>query len=451
MFVRRLARAVIAWEWLFLLALLPAVLVAPHKLAVGLLLVPLLWLFRGLATGRILPLTALNPPMLLLLFMVLVSMFATFDIAFSFSKIAGMVYGVAVFYGVAAAAQRSHGWLWAGVALFFGAGLGIANVSLLTVRWPQKLPLLSSALARIPDILINFPGAVGAVSANEVAGVLLWIVPGVLVLAGAFFLRLPTWRRQLPRWQFLGVIILLPLTALFLTSTLLLTQSRAALLGFGGAFLFVVIVVAGRYRRFILFGAAAVIIATTGAAAIGTFDPVDAGKFVFMQAGVNTEEISDPINTLAGRQEIWTRALYGIQDFPFTGMGMNTFRRMVHILYPFFLIMPDFDVAHAHNHLLQTALDLGLPGLIAYIAIWFGAAGMLWEIWHKSTSFYLRGLALGFAASLLAYFLYGIFDTVALGARPAFLFWWLLGLVAGLHRLTVSVSSPLRLPHTSPR
>jgi O-antigen ligase len=31
----------------------------------------------------------------------------------------------------------------------------------------------------------------------------------------------------------------------------------------------------------------------------------------------------------AGRMELWSRAIYGIQDFPITGMGMNAFRKVM--------------------------------------------------------------------------------------------------------------------------
>jgi hypothetical protein len=81
---------------------------------------------------------------------------------------------------------------------------------------------------------------------------------------------------------------------------------------------------------------------------------------------------------------------------------------------------------------------LGLPGLSAYLALWFGAGKMLWTSWSRTSSLWLRALAIGLAGSLLAYFVYGVFDTVALGARPGFLFWVLLGLVASLYQVVGS-------------
>ena len=37
---------------------------------------------------------------------------------------------------------------------------------------------------------------------------------------------------------------------------------------------------------------------------------------------------------------------------------MNTFRHVVHLLYPLFTISPDIDFGHAHNEFLQAAIDL---------------------------------------------------------------------------------------------
>jgi putative inorganic carbon (HCO3(-)) transporter len=168
-----------------------------------------------------------------------------------------------------------------------------------------------------------------------------------------------------------------------------------------------------------------------------------AGGNPFVQSEADGEggygEIFDsgPSSTesLEGRLEIWSRALYGLEDFPFTGMGVGTFRRVLPVLYPRFLTSPDSDIAHAHNHLLQVGLDLGLPGLIAYVALWLLAGVMLWRSWRLRENGWQGALVIGFAGALVAYFVYGMVDTVALGAKPGFIFWLELGLVTGMHQL----------------
>lgn len=153
------------------------------------------------------------------------------------------------------------------------------------------------------------------------------------------------------------------------------------------------------------------------------------------------------LNSLQGRLEVWSRAIYGIQDFPFTGMGMNAFRKVVNVLYPLFLVSPDTDIGHAHNEFLQAALDLGIPGLIAFIALYIGAFWMLWEIWKNTVVGQddilsnARPLVLGLGGGLLAHMLYGLTDAVALGAKPGLLFWMLLGLIAGLYGQVILVTN----------
>ncbi len=170
-------------------------------------------------------------------------------------------------------------------------------------------------------------------------------------------------------------------------------------------------------------------------------------------------------DSFQGRLEVWSGAIYGIRDFPFTGMGMNTFRRVVLVLYPLSNISS--DVGHAHNEFLQAALDLGIPGLIAFVALYIAAFWMLIRTWQfegvdgqpetrgqhsfiprTQTSGWLsvlnisplanarlvRMAVLGLGGGLLAHLLWGLTDAMALGSRPAFVFWILLGLISGLHQ-----------------
>jgi O-antigen ligase len=145
--------------------------------------------------------------------------------------------------------------------------------------------------------------------------------------------------------------------------------------------------------------------------------------------------------SLASRLEIWSRAIYGIQDFPFTGMGMNVFRKVVHVLYPLFTISSDVDIASAHNNILQTALDLGIPGMIAYVGIWSAAAWMLAGIFRHSENQLHRRIAIGLGAGLLAQFIFGMSDAIPLGAKVG-IFWWVaLAISAALFRLEIRAKS----------
>jgi putative inorganic carbon (HCO3(-)) transporter len=415
-------RVFIAAEIVLVGLLLPVALFpSPGRLA-ALLLLPLLWLLRPRLGLPLLPVTPLNSALLLLLVMVLVTVLITPDLGWSLPKVAGVVYGALLLLATVSVVRLEPRLFWPAVALLLLAGLGVAALGLLTMQSSVKLPLIQPVVERLPSLSLQ---AGQLVNPNEVAGVLLWMAPLALALC---FAALRHWRRRLlPPWLSLLLVAL----ALVLAGALVLTQSRAGLLGYSTALLFLAAAFAGRYRR-ILFGLLAALLLM----GLIAFVAAPEGFEVLFRGGVPPGDAGGAVNSLDGRREIWSRARYVIQDFPFTGVGLNNFRRVVPLLYPLFLISPSFDFAHAHNHLLQTAAELGIPGLIAYLALWMGATWLLWQSWPRAQQPLLRAAVAGIAASLLAYFVYGLLDAVALGARPGFLFWLLLALAAALPHLT---------------
>jgi putative inorganic carbon (HCO3(-)) transporter len=244
-------------------------------------------------------------------------------------------------------------------------------------------------------------------------------------------------------WQLVGVTVLCLLAALFLGMVFLLTQSRGGYIGLALTLLaLLLIAVPARWRWYGLV-LMVVLVLVLGFVVSSHWEAVRTWA-------TNPETNSAfSLNSLQARLEIWPRAVYGIQDFPFTGMGMGTFRKVVPVLYPLFGASPDIDIGHAHNEFLQAALDLGIPGLIAFIALYLGAFRMLVDVWvisrpssaavHLSTvlglpsSSYLCAIVLGLGGGLIAHMLFGLTDAVALGAKPGLLFWMLLALICGLH------------------
>jgi putative inorganic carbon (HCO3(-)) transporter len=132
--------------------------------------------------------------------------------------------------------------------------------------------------------------------------------------------------------------------------------------------------------------------------------------------------------------EFWSSGIHAIHDFPLTGMGMNGFRKLMPTRYPTSLTGTR-DMAHAHNSFLQAALDLGIPGLIAYAAIWMVTAVLLITVYRRSGVPVYRILAGGLGAGLIAQFIFGIFDAIPLGSKVGVLFWLTLALAGGLHRV----------------
>lgn len=422
------------WAWLFLLPLLPLTLLEKPHLAPAFILIPILWCVRLMLMRRFTPTTPLNAPLWLLILMLAVSLWATYDIDRSIGKVTAVFFGIALLWMLIDTLTTPTRFILA-TTFFLMSGLGIALLSLIGTAWRAKLPLIGRAANFVATHQPDLPASIPRFNANQIAGVLLWLVPVAMALT--FALLLPSAKTHLGRLTLPLRLAALP-TAALLTLTFLLTQSRAGYIGLATACALMLILAAGRWRNWLLgLGLMALLGLGIYTAIIG---PAQALSPLFDAAGVGDEiENSGDISTLESRVEIWSRAIYATQDFPFTGMGMNNFREVVHILYPLFLIPPTTDIAHAHNHLLHTAVELGLPGLIAYLAIWFAIAAMLRQIWHNLPHTLWRGFVIGASGSLAGYFIYGLFDAVALGAKPGFMLWFLFGLITAAHQLTTVI------------
>jgi putative inorganic carbon (HCO3(-)) transporter len=366
------------------------------------LLVPAMWIIAMLRGEGGLPVTPLNGALLLLLASILLSLAATFDIAFSTPKILGVVLGVVLFFGIVRAI-RSSSSLSLALELYTAAGAAFAAISILGTNWIPKVGALQRIAERVPVLIRGVPGQSEGFQPNAIAGSLLLFIPLQLVLTISG-----------PRRSLAAVLLV------FTTAVLALTQSRNGWLSLLAALLLLAIWQSGGLVRkgLIIAGVAGII--AGGFAATHELHLVERG----IGSGLSAD--------LAGRMELWSRAVLIIEDFPFTGVGMNGFRRVMPAMYPVVLTPPEVDVAHAHNHLLQAGTDLGIPGLIAYLALWLSAAATIWRTWRGTSSRRIRSIASGLGGALLAFFAFGMVDTIALGAKVGIFFWVLLSLIVAL-------------------
>ena len=422
----------IQYDWVVLVAIAPFVLFISPTWTPILLIIPLLWLLRKMTKGHFITQTPIDLSLLVLLLMVLISLLVTSNLALSFPKVAGVVFGVAVFYSMVAAISNTGRSLWFGAAALVIVGCGVAALGMMGTDWSGTLPvpLLRVLTDRLPR-LIALPGYASGFHPNRIAGALLWTAPFAVLLASASIYRFITGKVPHNRKRRFYHLMLIG-AAIFLIVTLILTQSRGAWLGFTLSLVFMFLVIVRRNRT-LVFGTI-LLVAILIAIVFILVGIDDSSTLLFPQ---EEDVLGDVLSTdtFIGRLMIWDRALIGVRDFAFTGMGMGTFSEVVQILYPFFLINAERDIDHAHNNFLQVALDVGIPGLIAYLTIWIGAGIMLWRVWRISNQFWPRMFVLGCAGSLVAYFSFGLTDTIGLGDRPGIVFWILLGFIAGLHQL----------------
>ena len=383
----------------------------------------LVWLVRWIAIGRPGTRTPLDVSLLLLMLMVPVAVWASALPELTAPKVTGLVLGLATFRATVNAVHTPR-HLKVAVALFLALGLCLVTIGLVSTAWTGKWPALQPVLGRIPRLVRGLPGAEMGIHPNELAGTLLLFLPVTLAVVSMQGID--------RRWLAWTVRVAALLLLLFFGTVLVLTQSRSAWVGVVVG-LGVMLWVRWPHVRWLLIVIVLVLAFAlwyTGAQAVleALFPSAASGS-----AGTMTSTL-----TLKGRLELWNRALYAIQDFAFTGCGLGTFRRVVHVLYPLFLVSPGADIGHAHNVFLQVALDLGLPGLVAYLslvgtALWTGGRiARASQPCAAVASSQFQWLALGIVGSLVAFHVYGLTDAIALGAKPGVAFWMLLALAAAL-------------------
>lgn len=419
---RETARRITRLEPVFVILAAPLLLFPgfqPTATAVVLGALLIVWLVGWFGTGRPGARTLLDGSLLMLALMVPIAVWASALPELTLPKLTGIILGLATFRATVKAVRTRRN-LEQATAVFMLLGLVIATVGLLGAAWAARWPVLRPILTLIPRAIEGLPGAEMGINTNELGGALILFLPVSLAALDA--------QSGGRRWAGWAVRSAALVVALYFGALLVLTQSRSA---WFGAVVGIGVMACLRWRaaRWVL--AVALLVAAVGLWYAG---PQAAGQALFKSADqAAAGPMLSPVS-LEGRLELWSRALYAIGDFALTGSGLGTFRQVVHTLYPLYFSGPDVDLAHAHNVFLQVALDLGLLGLIAYLALVGAALWVGWRVSRWASSRY-RWLGLGIVGSLVAFHVYGLTDAIALGAKPGVAFWMLLALAAALWRV----------------
>lgn len=373
----------------------------------------------------------LNLPLTLWLVMLAVGTVVSADPDLTWPKAAGIWLGLAVYRYTARVVRtpRQLGW---GLLALGGLGAVLLAVGFFSADWAFEVGFVRSLFGRLPPRLFTLPESpAGGVHTNQLGGTVAMYLPLVVV-------ALLAWRPA--RWAgWTRAVLVVLLTGL--TALLILTQSRSAWLAGAGSLVAMGALwatslppSAARRRLMLLFGAG-VLLSAGVALAVGPERWQQVWQEPPRATAIGT------LSTLAFRQEVWRWATTAIYDFPFTGVGLGAFRQVVHRLYPI-AIGDYYDIAHAHDIFLQVALDSGLPGLIAYLALVGTAVGLGWSAARRSAT--QRIWAIGLTTSLITFHLYGLIDALAPGSKTSLSLWLIWGLIAALPRITAS--SPPELP-----
>lgn len=376
----------------------------PALTALALICVGAVWLRPG---RSILPATPFNKPLLLWGAAIMGAMAVTADPDLTLPKATGLILGLAVWRFMAVWLD-SPGRIKLALVVFWLLGGGFLLVGLFSANWQFEVAFVQKLLPALPPRLITLPEANDGVHTNELAAVILFYLPLAAALLG--------WGGRRRGWWGLALLVL--------GGLLLLTQSRSGWLG-GLAGLAVLPLLAWRGRtrpgHWLILLAGGGLLLAAGVLAWATLAPT-----------LPEETAIGTLQTIPFRFEVWRWGVAALHDFPLTGPGLGTFRRVVFRFYPIH-VPAGYDIAHAHNIFLQVALDSGLPGLLAYS--WL--LGLMWRTGRElgNREDWLRPVALGLLGGLVALHTYGLTDALAPGSKPFLLFWLLLGLLTACGRL----------------
>jgi hypothetical protein len=384
----------------------------------GILLLPVAFGLRWARTGKFLPHTGLELPLLIFLGSAGGATWIAVDRLTALLQLARMLAAAVMFYAVVQSDKRLRPWLAAGMVMI---SVGLA------LYWPLQHDF-SADLGKFPSIAQTgiwireqFPTIPGPFVHAYVAAST--FAPGL-----AFTAALAAWAGKRKPW----LVGLAATTAILVTLALLLTSSRGAWLGVAITGLLTVMVFIQRKwfpaklpRR--LFWGALLLSSLLGLTFLilsGIWEPL-------------LGQVPDPSGSFQSRLSLWRQVWLLIGDAPFSGFGLMGFRP-VYSTYGLLIHVP-FHY-HAHNTYLEVGFEQGLTGLFALLWGMAVALGWAWRALERG-----RGSPWGWAglAVLGVLAVHSIFDVVYYVTRPLPLIGLFVGMTWMLNEATLQgASSP---------
>jgi len=197
-----------------------------------------------------------------------------------------------------------------------------------------------------------------------------------------------------------------------MTVAMLLTLSRGGWMGFAAAALIVSVLVSRRTAALLTLG----IFLGSAALLLSSFHVLPpslvqrATNFVpYLGDWDITRIVVTPQNfALVERLAHWRAGWLMFMAHPWTGVGFGNYPAA----YPLFA-MPDWTdpLGHAHNYYLNVLAELGLGGLLAYLALWAAAFRLAWLAVRRSSGVE-RGIAVGILGVLIHLSVHNLVDNL---------------------------------------
>jgi O-antigen ligase len=330
----------------------------------------------------------------------------------SLPKLTALLWGMAGFYVAQDWLLQKSDIQWLQILLALAA-VGVAVISLFTVKWPVKF--YSIDLQYFYGLLPGWE----LVHRNEAAIVLCLLLPFPTGMV----------RQANGRWRWLAII-----GTFFVLAVIFLTQSRAAYLVLAG--MVVVYFIWGRVHQRVILGVALVALLVI---LVIAFWPGQANVFMESIAQIDQATRSGE-SSWTTRLQLWQAAGQVLQEYPVLGTGLYTFFDVIRIQYMFSLEGFNRDLVHAHNLFLQSGADMGWPGFLLLLLFWGSVIYFLWWLARPGNAPGWGRYARLWGVSVTGYLLFNMVDVETLGNRPGFLLWLVLAGATALVRLAQQTS-----------
>jgi putative inorganic carbon (HCO3(-)) transporter len=349
--------------------------------------------------------------------MSLLSLWATALLENTLPQVLRLWTGIALYYALANWGNSFPRlrWLIVGVTL---AGAALALSAPFSMQWSlSKLSFIPPSIYERFVLLFK-----DTIHPSVMAGylIILYFIPLSLLLF--------TWKKlRWYEWLLCGFAILA------MSGVLLLTKSRGAFVALGVALIVMALL---RWRRSWIVLLAGVVIALL-------FYKLVPIPFI------DTLARNSLANDAGIRLRLYLRAIFIIQDFPLTGVGMGNFWEAADGLYSFFLQMAPESVQTCAQLYLQIAVDLGIPGLIGWLGTFFALTAACWQLYRfgrQEGNRWAAGLGAGLLCGQVALAVHGLVDAIPWGLiRAVPIAWAFWGLVVVAYR-TLILTNPTIVP-----
>lgn len=296
-----------------------------------------------------------------LIFIIIVSAgagyWAAYDPAIASIKFFLILGAVLLFHAISSQPEGNRVWV---SAAFFCLGFGVSVYFLLThdfIETPRRLELVNKIGRWMMELRPSLGWA--PIHSNYAAG--------LAAITAPFGYHLLSTNRISAGAKILSFVVALGLGVVI--STVFMATSRGVVMAIAGA--------AGVWVLWRILRSSRINLRLTKEALFPSIVMVYLAAVVVMlylgPASIGGNVVESGAYGSGSRAEVFAQSAYLVGDFPFTGGGLGTFPALYS---QYILVIPHYYLPNAHNLFLDVFIEQGIPGGIAFLALYLAA---LWR------------------------------------------------------------------------